>query len=918
MKNGVPYPGILTRVLLGCFSLVTVLANAASWETNFPMVVSRYWHSATLLSDGKVLAAGGYSYDPISLNSAELFDPAAGKWVQTGSMNDSRGAHAAVLLPNGQVLVTGGFQYLAGQNAEVLASAELFNPAGGIWKTTSSMLESRVGHTMTLLPNGQVLAVGGDGNGGSLSTAELYNPVSGNWTSTGHLNVAREWHTATLLANGQVLVVGGYNYSTGLLSSAELYDPGSGTWTLTANPMNFSRQLHTATLLPDGRVLVAGGCGTGGPAFSSAEIYDPDGQTWTVTIAPLNFARAQHAATLMPDGEVLVTGGYPSAVSYMAPLSSAEVYNPATGTWTATNSMPVAVGNQTATLLPNGNVLAAGGLNSPDLLGGTEIYDPTLSPPTGTWTNTGSMQTGHAYHTATLLPDGRVLVAGGGGNISSVELYNSIDGTWTNTGSLRMGRGGHTATLLPNGRVLVAGGFENQDGKLIMLASAELYDPNAGTWRFTGNMRDARAYHTATLLPNGKVLVAGGQGTNNAYLGNAELYDPISDTWKCTASMTTNRAWQTATLLADGNVLVAGGVCGAPTNFGTLDTAELYDPATRIWTRTGAMTYPRAHDSAAVLPDGKVLVAGGDDMVSTSPTGAAGMTWSNAELFDPALGRWTVTGSMSTYRDYHTAVLLPEGKVLVAGNASYSPTSELFNPATGTWKVTGNMGVARLGQTATLLCDGRVLMAGGLYPGGGNYYSSAELYDSGLGYSNAWQPQITAISSPLNLGGSVVVSGAKFRGVSEASGGSPQHSSTDYPLVQLRSLESGQTMFLLATNWSTTSFESAAVWNFPPGWALATVFVNGIQSTSAIVNITVPVPVITTLTGAGFSNGQFRFSFTNPPGALFGVLATTNLSMPLTNWTAVNGVTEIAPGQFQFSDSRATNSSEYFYRLYAP
>ncbi len=164
----------------------------------------------------------------------------------------------------------------------------------------------------------------------------------------------------------------------------------------------------------------------------------------------------------------------------------------------------------------------------------------------------------------------------------------------------------------------------------------------------------------------------------------------------------------------------------------------------------------------------------------------------------------------------------------------------------------------------------------------------------------------------------MVITGPQFRGISGASGGNYQDSSSDYPLVQLRSIESGQSTFLLTTNWSTNAFTSLPVWNFPPGYALVTVFVNGIPSTSSIVNITVPVPTAPTLTNvAKLGNGSLQFTFTNSVGALFGALASTNVSLPLSNWTALSGVTEISPGQFQFTDAQATNNSQRFYRVRA-
>jgi hypothetical protein len=210
-----------------------------------------------------------------------------------------------------------------------------------------------------------------------------------------------------------------------------------------------------------------------------------------------------------------------------------------------------------------------------------------------------------------------------------------------------------------------------------------------------------------------------------------------------------------------------------------------------------------------------------------------------------------------------------------------------------------------------------VLIAGGT-GGPNNYFSSAELYDVGLGYSNSWQPQITTFTSPLNLGGSLVITGSQFRGVSESSSGNNQDSASDYPLVQLRSMENGQVTFLLTTNWSANMLVSVPVTNFPVGWALVTVFANGIPGASSILRIA-PTPTVIVLTNvAKLAGGSFRFAFSNTPGAVFSVLATTNLSLPITNWTALGGVMEITPGQFQFTDPQATNGPKRFYRAFSP
>jgi uncharacterized delta-60 repeat protein len=333
----------------------------------------------------------------------------------------------------------------------------------------------------------------------------------------------------------------------------------------------------------------------------------------------------------------------------------------------------------------------------------------------GVFNNTGSLATARSGHTATLLPNGKVLVAGGGGGgaVASAELYDPANGTWTATGSLATARANHTATLLPNGKVLVAGGENSTE-----LASAELYDPATGTWTASGSLAAARTSHTATLLSNGKVLVVGGFSVTfpvgAASLGSAELYDPASGTWTAVGGLTTGgRYIHTATLLLDGKVLVAGGHHLHPT--GDLGSAELYDPASGTWTATGSLATARSGHTATLLPDGKVLVAGGGSAI--------------AELYDPGSGTWTATGSLATARFAHTATLLQDGKVLVAGGSGSSgalASAELYDPASATWTATGSLGASRYIHTATLLPNGKVLVAGGFDYS--NFLASAELY----------------------------------------------------------------------------------------------------------------------------------------------------------------------------------------------
>ncbi len=645
-------------------------------------------------------------------------------WSTTASLNTPRDLPTATLLQNGKVLVVGGYN-----NSNALNSAEIFDPSSNTWIVTANMSVARGRHSATLLGNGKVLVAGGSNSTGNLASAEIYDPATNTWTPTGALTSVRVWSSATLLPSGKVLVIGGSN--SFFLNTAETYDPSNNTWTAVAS-MATGRYNHTATLLPSGNVLVAAGYGfgPGGNAIQAAEVYNPTTNVWS-SAGNLAAARYSHTATLLPNGLVLIAGGSGNSST----LSSAELYNPTSNTWSAAPGLSSARQSATATLLPSGILLVAGGYGSSGMINSAELYNPA----TNLWALAGAMTTARAEHTATLLTSGQILTTGGapsgmfGPSIASSELYDPTTPTWSAAGSLNSARYYHVVVPLANGKVLTAAGA-NSGG---FLASAELFDPTTNTWSFTGSLASSRLLSTGTLLTSGKVLVVGGS-TSTGVLASAELYDPASGTWDPAASMASARLNHTATLLSNGKVLVAGGQAGGGP---VLSSAELYDSAANSWSPAGNMATPRYQMTATLQANGQVLVAAGSGSIGNLNT---------AELYDPATNSWHAAANLATARTSHSAVLLPSGKVLVAGGSGGAGAAlagtEIYDPSSNVWAVAGNLNQARSSATAIVLPNGQVLMATGV---SGGITTTAELFTPA---TNVWSSAgnlATARQSPL-------------------------------------------------------------------------------------------------------------------------------------------------------------------------
>lgn len=568
------------------------------------------------------------------------------------------------------------------------------------FEDAGTLLFPRNRHSMTLLPDGQVLVCGGFGANNQTVTAELYDPSSSSFAAAANLLQPREGFTATRLASGRVLIAGGSLQSLDV--SVEVYDPATRRFE-PAGELVESRSLHSATLLPSGKVLLVGGfhlVGGSGKISETAELYDPD--TGTSTTVGAATPRAAHTATLLPTGDVLLAGGVTGQV---------EVIDAATAAVKSTHPVTSGLIQHTATSLPSGKILLVGGTfaNSAPAV---HLYDPwtdelTAGPPTSK---------ARYGHQAIRLPDGRVLLVGGASRAESqalkaqdyldtAEIYDERAGAFAPAGRMSTSRANHAALLLPVGKVLVTGGVS---GAGATLATAEVFEPELGQLERSSFLTSPRVGHTATPLPGGRVLMAGGEAALGRTTTAAEEYADDPRGYATTGGLSQPRARHAATPLPGGRVLITGG----DSDGAALSSSEIYDAATRRFAAHGALSRARSRHTATALSGGaKVLVVGGDD---DGPL-------SSAELYDAATGAFSVTGALSVARWGHTATEVAPGVVVVAGGWTADPkgalvatrTAELFDLATGTFTPLPDLVAARSGHSATALPSGRVLLAGG-------------------------------------------------------------------------------------------------------------------------------------------------------------------------------------------------------------
>jgi hypothetical protein len=409
---------------------------------------------------------------------------------------------------------------------------------------------------------------------------------------------------------------------------------------------------------------------------------------------------------------VALLGGSLIVVQYATPLSGTPgAATDDAGAFSPTGSLAEPKWGHTATLLPDGRVLIVGGEITGSDYQGTftntaEVWDPAA----GTFSPTGSLSEPRGWHSATLLPDGRVLVVGGANgspdnDFASAEIWDPESDTFSPAGSLAEPPGHHTATLLPDGRVLVVA--DDQAGAAPHLAVPEVWDPETNAFSPAGSLAEPRG-GPATLLLDGRVLVVGGSAAK------AEVWDPETDAFSPAGSLGTDWGYRTSTLLSDGRVLVTG----SDLRDGEDASAVVWDPATSAFSPAGSPAMAWI-DPATLLPDGRVLVVGYGSWDVGDP-------WDHivAQVWDPESGTFSPAGSLAQERDYFSTTAVPDGRVLIVGGCigmecqgGPVASAEIWDPENSTFIPAGSLAEVWLDPTATLLSDGRVLIAGGIGDG---------------------------------------------------------------------------------------------------------------------------------------------------------------------------------------------------------
>jgi hypothetical protein len=661
-------------------------ADAGAFTQGPALSRPRGSHTAVALPNGHVVLIGGRDSDWVSIDATEVVDHEKGSSAPGPRLRNHRGerySFASLVLPDGRVLVAGGVSregtYLddteilhvegrtgtpgprltrvrAGASSVLLPDGRPLLVGPGVsaeWMSIPWTLEDRLtlaigrsGHTATRISSGEVILAG---NSADDPSVEAFDRTTGRVSSAGELSAFRWAHTATLLDDDQILLLGGGGSA---IETAEVFDPRTGASTPGGTLLR-GRWYHTATRLPDQRVLIAGGCES-----PEIEAWDPATRTTSV-VGRLFQGRYAHTATLFPDGRVLIAGGF-AATSWEI-FSSTEWFDPATGETSQGPNLTAARHSHAAVITPSGDLVLVGYAGTLDVLdaGAHEFR---------------SVHAGvfYSHPRATLLTSGKILITGGEayhGAVASAYLYDHETDIVETLPDMSTPRVEHSSTLLEDGRVLLAGGSLRPNTALQNRATLEVFDPVTKEFSRLDTPSDFRSNRTASLLPSGSLLLAGGTSAGTAH---CELWNPATREALPTDKMNAARTGHTATTLGTGAVLMVGGESWqTPT-----PTAEIFELPAEQFQPVGDMQIARTNHSATRMPSGEILVVGG----AANPT---------CEIFSPSTATFRTTGALHRARSKHGAVLTPEGRVLVAGGQSPEGDAileiESFDPQRGTF-----------------------------------------------------------------------------------------------------------------------------------------------------------------------------------------------------------------------------------------
>jgi len=774
--------------------------------TTGQMAASRYGQTATQLTTGQILITGGMSSSGV-LGSADLYSLPSRTFAPANTMNVARWLHSATLLNDGTVLIAGGSDLA---NEETLDTAEIYNPAAGTFTLlTATLNTARVGHTATLLNNGQVLIVGGyDPEIGLIADAELYDPPTQTFIDLGDTNAPRYNHTATMLPNGQVLIAGGETDPTpsGALNMAEIFDLPSQTFTPVPVPMTTLREGHAAVLLNNGQVLLTGGDNPPLGSLNSAEIYDPPSNTFTAVISAMTVPRISHVMTVLNGGKVLLAGGATDSGGSSTALNAAELYDPTSQTFTAVGNMTSVREHQTASLLNDGTVLEAGGTDGNNIFSTAELYTTSqlnglasiaITPATSSigvgsqqlFTALGTFNDGSTQSLASALwSSSSVTTARISGDATNAGVAaTAAQGTTTITASAAGVSG--SATLTVTVPTLMSIALSPSDATIPLGATQQFTATGVYTDGSTQDLTGSATWSSAPTVVatiNSSGLAAGlFQGTATIQVSSGSLnastvlnvaapalvsiaVNPAA----ATVALGTSQQYQATGTYSDGSTKDVTTLIAWSSSASTVATVSASGLVSTVsqGTTTLSVTFesiaatvpltvgPPNLVSIAIAPDAASVATGAPQQLTATGTYSDGSTQNLTTSVAWASSNSSIAGVSSA--GLATAVA-PGNTTITATSGSTRGTATLI-VTSGTTQASLN--TSRYLHGSILLNNGQILVVGGINCSSASscsYLNSAELYSPGTGAFANTGAMATARSAPAVLlsTGKVLVAG---------------------------------------------------------------------------------------------------------------------------------------------------------------